>query len=165
MNCGCYAVNPSDITPVLIALEATIKTNMREISALDFSTQHLKVTDALRKGEIVEEIRIPLIEGATMHYDKFRLRDSVDFAIASLSSCYSLEKGKFTGARLVFGGVAPVPIRAHKVEGYLLGKEVTDEVAEKAAELAVENAIPMEKNGYKILELKALIKNSILRMK
>ena len=69
-----------------------------------------------------------------MHYDKFRLRDSVDFAIVSLSSLFSIENGKLTGAKLVMGGVAPVPVRAAKVEGYLIGQEVTEEVAEKAAE-------------------------------
>lgn len=165
MNCGCYAVNPSDISPTLIALEANIVTNLRTVKAADFFCGKLKVEDALLKGEIVTKIEIPIVEGATMHYDKFRLRDSVDFAIVSLSSLFSIENGKFTGAKLVMGGVAPVPVRAAKVEGYLIGQEATEEVAEKAAELAVENAIIMEKNEYKVLELKALVKNAVLRMK
>lgn len=165
MNCGCYAVNPSDISPALIALDANIVTNLRTVKAVDFFCGKLKVEDALLKGEIVTNIEIPIVEGATMHYDKFRLRDSVDFAIVSLSSLFSIENGKFTGVKLVMGGVAPVPVRAAKVEGYLIGQEVTEEVAEKAAELAVENAIIMEKNEYKVLELKALVKNAVLRMK
>lgn len=165
MNCGCYAVNPSDISPTLIALDANITTNLRTVKAADLFCGKLKVEDALLKGEIVTNIEIPIVEGATMHYDKFRLRDSVDFAIVSLSSLFSIENGKFSGAKLVMGGVAPVPVRAAKVEGYLIGQEVTEEVAEKAAELAVENAIIMEKNEYKVLELKALVKNAVLRMK
>lgn len=165
MNCGCYAVNPSDISPTLIGLDANIVTNFRTVKAADFFCGKLKVEDALLKGEIVTNIDIPIIEGATMHYDKFRLRDSVDFAIVSLSSLFSLENGKLSGVKLVMGGVAPVPVRATKVEGYLIGQKVTEEVAEKAAELAVENAIIMEKNEYKVLELKALIKNAVLRMK
>jgi xanthine dehydrogenase YagS FAD-binding subunit len=35
---GCVAVNPSDIAPVLVALNATIKTSKRDIAAEDFWT-------------------------------------------------------------------------------------------------------------------------------
>lgn len=165
LNCGCYAVNPSDIAPVLVALEATIKTNEREISAKDFCTEKLKVSEILREGEIVEEIKIPLIEGAKMSYDKFRIRESVDFAIVSVASIYSVEKGEIRGARIVLGGVAPMPLRINAVEGFLIGKKITEEMADEATELAVKNAIAFEKNEYKIQEVKALLKASILRMK
>jgi NADPH-dependent glutamate synthase beta subunit-like oxidoreductase len=164
LNCGCYAVNPSDISPVLVALDAEILTTMRTVKASEFCCGNLKVSDALNKGEIVIGIQIPLIEGATMHYDKFRLRDAIDFAIVSVTSMYSVEKDRFTGARIVLGGVAPVPIRMQKVEGFLLGKNVTEAVADEAAEIAVKDTIPMAHNVYKVQELKALIKKSILRM-
>ena len=164
MNCGCYAVNPSDIAPVLVALDGVVKTNLREISASDFCTEQLKTTEVLGKGEIVEEVRIPLVEGAKMKYDKFRLRDSVDFAIVSLASMYATEKGKISGAKLVLGGVAPVPVRATAVEGYLIGKKADSKLAEEAAELAVKDVVIMERNGYKVEEVKALVKNSILQL-
>ena len=165
LNCGCYAVNPSDIAPVLVALEATIQTNLREITAREFCAEKLTVAEVLQEGEIVTEIRIPLIEGAIMSYDKFRVRESVDFAIVSVASIYSAEKGKIKGARIVLGGVAPTPLRANAVEGYLIGKEITTEMADKAAEIAVKDAIALEKNEYKIQEVKALVKASILRIK
>ncbi|HVI41945.1 MAG TPA: FAD-dependent oxidoreductase, partial [Anaerovoracaceae bacterium] len=165
MNCGCYAVNPSDIAPALVALDATIKTNIREISANDFCTEKLKVTDVLYPGEIVEEINVPLVVGAKMHYDKFRLRNSIDFAIVSVASMYAVEKGKISGARIVLGGVAPMPLRVPSVEGYIIGKEVNEAMAQEAAEIAVRDALAMDNNAYKIQEVRALLKNSILRMK
>ncbi|UWG95826.1 FAD binding domain-containing protein [Dehalobacter sp. DCM] len=165
MNCGCYAVNPSDLVPALIALDATIITNHRRIKAEEFCCQELKVSDALKCGEIVTKIEIPLTKGMVMHYDKFRVRDSLDFAIVSLASLFAIKDGVFTDARLVFGGVAPVPIRVKEIESYLIGKQVTTEVAEQAAELAVVHSLPMTCNGYKVIELKALIKTAILRMK
>lgn len=164
LNCGCYAVNPSDVAPALVALGATFVTNQREVSAEEFCCDKLKVSDELRPGEIVVRIEIPILEGACMHYDKFRLRESVDFAIASLSSIFSSENGKMTGAKIVLGGVAPVPLRAREAEGYLIGKEVNEENAEKAAEIAVKDVVPMSKNAYKIVEVKALLKKAILRM-
>lgn len=163
MNCGCYAVNPSDVAPALLALNATVKTNLREISAEEFFTTQLKVSEVLKQGEIVEEIIVPKVEGAIMSYDKFRLRKSVDFAIVSLASIYGVENGKILGAKLVMGGVAPVPIELKEAESYLIGKEITEETAEKAAELAVKNAIPLDDNKYKVVEMKALIKNSIMK--
>ncbi len=165
MNCGCYAVNPSDIAPTLVALDATIVTTERRIPAEEFACTKLRVKDVLHKGEVVTSIEIPIAKGAEMHYDKFRLRESIDFAIVSLSSVYSLENGRISGARVVFGGVAPIPVRNSEVARYLIGKEVTEEVAETASKIAVKDAAPLEKNGYKVNELKALVRRSIMRLK
>lgn len=165
MNCGCYAVNPSDMAPVLEALDAVIVTTERRISAEHFSSSSLRVKDVLHKGEVVTSIEVPMVKGAIMHYDKFRLRKSVDFAIVSLSSVYGVENGRITGARLICGGVAPVPLRRSETERFLIGKEVNEETAEKASELAVKDAVPFEKNAYKVNELKALVRRSIMRLK
>ena len=101
----------------------------------------------------------------TAHYDKFRLRDAVDFAIVSLASKYKLKDGKFETARIVFGGVAPIPMRCREAEEYLAGREPSKEAAEEAAEIVTRGAMPFERNTYKKNELKALLKASILRMK
>lgn len=165
MNCGCYSVNASDITPVLIALNAVVKTSKKEISAADLFTTKLKVSDMLDQDEIVTEIDIPLEDGTNSHYDKFRLRDSVDFAMVSLASNYSVNNGVIEMASIVLGGVAPVPLRREKAEAYLIGKELTEENAVKAAEIALEDANPFEKNAYKVDIAKTLIKDSVLRLR
>ncbi len=51
------------------------------------------------------------------------------------------------------------------MERFLIGKEITEEVAEEAARLAVEGATPFEKNAYKVNEVKALVRRSIMRLK
>lgn len=165
MNCGCYSVNASDITPVLIALNAIVKTTKKEISAADLFTTKLKVTDMLDKDEFVIEIMIPLKDTQNSHYDKFRLRESVDFAMVSLASNYIISNSTVEKAFIVLGGVAPVPLRREAAETYLTGKKVTEENAEKAAEIALEDANPFEKNEYKVEIAKKLIKDSILRLK
>ncbi len=164
LNCGCYAINPSDITPVLVALDADIQTNFRAMSAEKFCLQSLRVSDILQPGEIMKGVSIPITEGVQMHYDKFRLRDAVDFAILSVAAVYRIEKDFIKNARLVFGGVAPVPIRATEVEGYLEGKKITESLAQEASRLAVTGAIPLEMNSYKVTELKVMIERSILNL-
>ena len=165
MNCGCYSVNASDISPVLLALDAEIKTTKKTLPAAKLFTEKLKVKDMLDPDELVTEIDIPVREGVSAHYDKFRLRDSVDFAMVSLASAYELEGGVITSARLVFGGVAPVPLRREAAESYLTGKAPTEENAEEAARIALEGAVPFEKNAYKVQVAMSLVKQSVLRLK
>ena len=165
MNCGCYSVNASDISPVLVALDAEIKTTKKTLPAAELFTEKLKVKDMLDPDELVTEIDIPVREGVSAHYDKFRLRDSVDFAMVSLASAYELEGGVIKSARLVFGGVAPVPLRREAAESFLTGKAPTEETAEKAARIALEGAVPFEKNAYKVQVAMSLVKQSVLRLK
>ena len=165
MNCGCYSVNASDISPVLVALDAEIKTTKKTLPAAELFTEKLKVKDMLDPDELVTEIDIPVREGVSAHYDKFRLRDSVDFAMVSLASAYELEGGVIKSARLVFGGVAPVPLRREAAESYLTGKAPTEENAEEAARIALKGAVPFEKNAYKVQVAMSLVKQSVLRLK
>ena len=165
MNCGCYSVNASDISPVLVALDAEIKTTKKTLRAAEIFTEKLKVKDMLDPDELVTEIDIPVREGVSAHYDKFRLRDSVDFAMVSLASAYELEGGVIKSARLVFGGVAPVPLRREAAESFLTGKAPTEETAEEAARIALEGAVPFEKNAYKVQVAISLVKQSVLRLR
>lgn len=163
MNCGCYSVNASDITPVLVALNATVVTTKKRMTADQLFTSSLKVEDMLEPGEIITEFEIPVPKG-TAHYNKFRLRDSVDFAMVSAATCYQVENGRIQSASIVLGGVAPIPLRREEAEAYLTGKQISEEVAKTAADLALEDADPFEKNTYKVDIAKSMIKNSLIQM-
>ena len=161
MNCGCYSVNASDLSPVLVALGATLKTNKREIDAASFFTTKLKAYDMLDMDELITEINIPVPEGYVTGYEKFRLREAIDFAIVSLAYAYKIEDGVIKDAKVVLGGVAPVPREAFEVEEFLQGKKLTEEVAQEAGALAVKDADPLEHNAYKVNEVTALIRRSL----
>ena len=162
MNCGCYAVSPSDISPVLVMAGADIVTTERTLTAEELFTKKLTVQDILTPGELVKEIRVPKRSGQ-MHYDKKRVRNAIDFAIVSLASCLDVKDNVIQDARLVFGGVAPVPLRVKHVEEFLKGKAVTEETADQAAGLAVGGARPMGKNEYKLFMMKDLMRSAVLR--
>jgi NADPH-dependent glutamate synthase beta subunit-like oxidoreductase len=85
MNCGCYSVNASDISPVLVALDAQIITTKKVVDAKNFFTTKLAARYMLDKDELVSAIRFPVPKGHVMKYDKFRVRKSIDFAIVSLA--------------------------------------------------------------------------------
>ena len=164
MNCGCYSVNASDISPVLILLDARIVTTKKTVRAADFFTTRLKAADMLDTDELVTAVRFRVPEGYTMAYDKFRVREAVDFAIVSLAYAFRMKDGLIEDARIVLGGVAPVPMERKKVEAFLAGRKPDEALAEAAAELAVEGTAAMANNSYKIQEVRALIKKMILDM-
>ncbi len=162
LHCACYAVNASDITPVLVMLDAEIVTTERRISAKELFTTKLTVQQVLNRGELVKEIRIPKSTGET-HYDKRRVRDAIDFAIVSLASRFAVEDGVVKDASLVFGGVAPVPYQVKEAEAYLIGKKIDRQVAKEAGEIALKGATPMRENEYKVFMAKDTVYEAVCR--
>lgn len=158
-NCGCLAVNPSDMANVLYALNAKVVTNQRTLDADAFFGQKTKVSDVLEAGEFVTEIIVPPVpEGAVSAYNKFRTRKSIDFATLAVAGYCGVKDGVVDSVSLVLGAAAPVPMKLREVEQYLTGKELTAETAAQAAELALKGAMPLEMNAYKIDIAKVMIR-------
>jgi NADPH-dependent glutamate synthase beta subunit-like oxidoreductase len=161
MNCGCYSVSASDISPVLVAFGGKIITTKKEISAKDFFTAKLKSYDMLDPDELVTAVRIPDMSGYVTGYIKDCIRPSIDFALISLAYAYRLEHGKIADISLVFGGVAPVPVKLEEVEKFLIGKVPSADVAAEVGKLAVKNAAAMRRNSYKIVDANVMVKRLI----
>ncbi len=164
MNCGCYSVNASDLSPVMVALGAELVTNRRRIAAESFFTTELKAYDLLEPGEVITEVVIPKKPGYVTHYEKFRLRDSIDFAMASMASAYKLKDGLIEDVSIVLGAVAPVPVRAKGAEELLRGAAPTPELAKRAAEAAAAGAFGIGHNDYKVQEIKTFVERLVLSM-
>lgn len=163
-NCACYAVTPSDMATALMSVHATIVTNCRTYDADAFFATRTKLSDVLENGEIVTSVEIPVASGAVANYDKFRERESIDFAVVGLATSFDVSEGRIKDASIVMGAVAPVPVRAAEAEAYLKGKVVTEEVAAEAAELALKHARPLEDTEYKIDIAKTLVRRAIMRL-
>jgi NADPH-dependent glutamate synthase beta subunit-like oxidoreductase/CO/xanthine dehydrogenase FAD-binding subunit len=162
-NCGCLAVSPSDIGIALIALDANIVTTKRMVDAQSFFTANATASTVLDPDEMVTEIRIPKpSEGARQKYQKFTLRNPIDFAIVSVASIITVEGGICTDARIALGAVAPGPVRARKAEEVIKGRPINEDIAVMAAHEAVAGAKPLGMNAYKIEIAKTLVKRAIL---
>lgn len=156
-------MNSSDLENVLVCQEAVIETNKRRLSVEEFFTLAPKVSAVLEKDEFVTGIVIPKEKANTkVTYEKHRDRASIDFSIVSVAGKYELNGNKIERAKIVLGAVAPVPILAHEAEKYLQGKEITEEVAEQAAEYVFAKADLLPENEFKVKIGKALVKRSIL---
>jgi CO/xanthine dehydrogenase FAD-binding subunit len=93
---------------------------------------------------------------------KFRPRKVIDFSTISVSSVITSVNNLVKNARIVVGGVSPLPYEAVAAQQILIGEFITASVADKAAEAAVRDAMPLSKNGFKVPLVKALVKRSIL---
>lgn len=164
MNCGCLAVNSSDLANMLYAYDAKIVTNKRIMDAATFFASKTKVKDILMKDEIVLEVIVPHQSKTSMaQYDKYRLRNAIDFAIVALASTIDkAEDGTINHVSLVLGAVAPIAMKCKAAEDFLIGKKIDENIAQKAADLCLEGALPLAQNQFKIDVAKTLVKRALL---
>jgi NADPH-dependent glutamate synthase beta subunit-like oxidoreductase/CO/xanthine dehydrogenase FAD-binding subunit len=162
-NCGCVAVNSSDIAPALIALDAKIKTAKRVIEAEKFFTVEGDKTTVLDDDEIVTEIEVPPPRAGTKsRFIKFALRKSIDFPVVNCAVAIESDDGVVKTARICLNSVYNKPYRATKAEEYIKGKSIDDSSAEGAADAAITDVCPLTDNKYKIQIAKTLVKRAIL---
>jgi xanthine dehydrogenase YagS FAD-binding subunit len=163
----CFIVHPSDLAPMLIALNAKVviqsAKGQRTEDLANFFV--LPETDPynetiLKPSELLTEVQVPESSGKS-HYLKFRERNSIDFALVSVAVAARVNDNKLTGVRLVLGGVAPAPWRAKRAEAVLEGKMADDRLLEQAGDAEMQYADPLEQNSYKITLVKNLIKRAV----
>jgi CO/xanthine dehydrogenase FAD-binding subunit len=161
-NCGCFAVNPSDLAPALIVLNAKIVTSKRTIDAEEFWAVGKGVqSTVLENDEIVTEIQLPkLVTRTKCAFVKFALRKSIDFPIVNCAAAIS---GKT--AKICLNAVYNKPYRAIKAEDLIKGKIINEANAEAAGAAAVSNAVGLNYNRYKIQIAKTMVKRAILACK
>jgi len=163
----CFIVHPSDLAVMLVALDAQVvirghkKAQQMPLQELDV----LPKTDVMHETvltpqEVLTEVIVPNPAGRS-HYLKFRERSSFDFAMVSVALAAEVSARTLTNVRVVFGGVAPKPWRAKSTEQVLEGREASDALAEKAGDVEMQNAVPLEKNEYKIILSKNLLKKAV----
>jgi NADPH-dependent glutamate synthase beta subunit-like oxidoreductase len=161
-NCGCFAVNPSDLAPVLIVLDAMIVTSKRTISAEEFWAANKGIqSTVLENDEIVTEIQLPqLASDVKCAFIKFALRKSIDFPIVNCAAAISNKT-----AKICLNAVYNKPYRASKAEAAIKGKAINEANAEAAGTAAISDAIGLNYNRYKIQIAKTMVKRAILACK
>jgi carbon-monoxide dehydrogenase medium subunit len=112
------------------------KEGKHEVLMEDFITFVRKT--ALKPDEIVVGCRVPYVEDAKGIFTKVSRRKEVDLA----SICGTVLKAG-EDYRIAFGAVAPTPIRLHKMENLINGKELTPELIDEAAKLARTEVSPI----------------------
>jgi xanthine dehydrogenase YagS FAD-binding subunit len=165
----CVAVNPSDTAPALIALDAkfVIRTSKGErvVDAEDyFLGPDIDITrlHILRPGDLLTAIRIPSTwAGAQFYFEKVRDRNVWDFPLLNVASAMVVSNGSIERIRIAVNGAAARPLRLKGVEDAVRGKPSNATTGEMAGKLAVQGAVPLQFNAYKIPLMRNLVKRAI----
>ena len=167
-----FIVHPSDTAPALVALDAKFRitgpSGERTLSAADFFVlpkQNTARENALAIDEVLAAVEVPAPRpGSRSTYHKIMDREAWTHAVVSAAVVLEMDKDTCRSARIVLGGVAPIPWRVEGAEHLLAGQRITPELAAKAGEAAVEGANPLAKNGYKIPLTKAVVSRTLLSL-
>ena len=165
----CVAVHPSDSVPALIVLDAkfVIQTAKGEriVDAEDyFVGPEIDITrlNILEPGDLLTAIRIPSAwSGAKFYFEKVRDRNVWDFPLKNVASAMVLSDGNISRIRIAVNAVAPRPMRLKQVEDTVQGKPADATTGEMAGKLAVQGAVPLQFNGYKIPLMRNLVKRAV----
>ena len=168
-----FIVHPSDLAPMLVALGASVTvtgaTGKRVIPLDKFFTLpsegNIRRENVLKNDDIITQINVPASAlGEKSTYLKFKERDSLDFALASAAVALRLGPNQTVReARIVLGGVAPIPWRVPAAEKFLAGKKLSPDVLAETAKIALKDAKPLEKNAYKVPLAQTLVRRALAK--
>jgi xanthine dehydrogenase molybdopterin binding subunit len=131
-----------DSAPVLLALEASLilasAAGDRTVPLAEFFTGYRRTQ--LGPGDLIREIVLPRFRGESegvirrAAFFKASHRRELDISIAAGAFCLELdEKGVVRRARLAYGGVAAMPLRARRAESAVEGRTVAEAAGEVAS--------------------------------
>jgi 4-hydroxybenzoyl-CoA reductase subunit beta len=148
----CWAVQSSDLVPVMVAIGAKLRfastLGERVIDAAGLYNDD--GIDYLRKrpDELLVDIQLRPTNGWRASYQKLRRRGAFDFPVLGVASWISTESDAVTDARIVLGGIAPSPIEIKEAATALIGKPLTEEPIQAAAEAAYVKARPLDNTDF-----------------
>ena len=162
-------VHPSDLAPALVAVDARLEVcgprGRRVMELEDFfagPNERQLQEHVLRRGEIVAGVTLPEpLPGTRSVFLKAQDRTGEDFALASVAVSVSVSDGVVARARVILGGVAPVPYRADEAEQHLVGRGVDAVDSSEVSELALRHARPLRHNGFKVILSKNLVRHAV----
>ena len=165
----CVAVNPSDTAPALIALDAkfVIRTakGERVVDAEDyFIGPDIDITrlHILQPGDLLTAMRIPSTwAGSQFYFEKVRDRNVWDFPLLNVAAAMVVSGSSIERIRIAVNGAAARPLRLKAVEEAVRGKSPSAATGEMAGKLAVQGAVPLQFNAYKIPLMRNLVKRAI----
>ena len=168
----CHIVYPSDLAPMLIALDARVALfsprGERIIPLEEFYAMpsvNVRRENVLGEGEILKEVVVPPPkQGARSAYLKFKERGAWDFALVSAAVAGTFSGKTASRLRLVMGGLASIPWRMKEAEEALRGKPLNEGLVRQAARASLQEARPLEENAYKVELAEVILSRAVMSL-
>lgn len=127
-----------DMSNFFLALDAKLKIRkngkLREVHLKDFYKGYKQID--LQEGEIVQAILFPVLESNSyFNFEKVSRRTHLDIASVNSSIHLKVDGDLIIHASVSVGGVAAIPLFMQRVSEYLLGKNLSVETIQEAADL------------------------------
>jgi xanthine dehydrogenase YagS FAD-binding subunit len=171
-NQPCASVHSSSLATALMAFNARVEIlssggKKREVTMEDFFVHpsvDSRTENVLNANEMITAVIVPPVDESTKsYYIKQGARESHDWAMADVAVVAEISGNRCKKAEIALGAAAPVPIKAKDAADSLSGAVINEASASKAGEIAMKDATPLAKNGYKVPMFKTIIKRAILK--
>lgn len=135
-----------DSPPALIALDAQVVlrkgSETRTVALEDYFIDY-KVT-AQQESEFIEKVIVPRAQG-NRQFRSYKISKRIDDDISAVLGCFNLEinDGRISDARVAFGGMAAIPMRASRCEAVLNGAKWNRATFEQAKQALAEDFKPI----------------------
>ena len=147
----CFAVCSSDTAPALIALGARVRLARRSgdgTAYRELPLERLYVEDGigrltLEPGELLAGVRLHHAPGTRSGFRKYRVRDSIDYPLASVAAALHLDSGVMRDVRVVVGALASSPVVATETMALLEGRRPEAGLLAEAAGLVTKGTKPV----------------------
>jgi len=163
----CSAVHPSDLAPVLVALDAAMEITgpsaQRTILVDDVyagAERNARAETIIVADEIVSNVQFTTGAFSGQAFEKFTVRGANDFATASVAVSVAVTAGIIRDCRLVLGGAALRPVRCIDAETLVIGHRLRQIVPTDVADAAVAGA---QAPAARIDVLRVLIARTLAR--
>lgn len=134
---------------------------MRPITSRGPDTDITRMT-VLQPGELLTAIRLPATwAGARFYFEKVRDREVWDFPLVNVASSIKATGGRIEEARIAVGAVSARPLRLVDVERAVTGQPLNENTAKMAGDMAIEGAVPLRHNAYKIPLMRNLVRRAV----
>lgn len=148
----CWAVQSSDLAPVMAALGAEYLLagpgGERLVRADEFYRNDGIDFLSKQPDEILAEIRLPALNGWDATYHKLRRRGSFDFPVLGVAVWIKWDGATVAEARIVLGGVASWPQLVPEASAAIVGTSLDDQAVDAAAQAAFKPSKPMDNTDF-----------------
>lgn len=163
----CVAPHPSTLGMALLAYDAEVEvagSGSRSVVALYGDGSDGRHDHQLGDHELLTAVHMPPpLPRERAAYFRAIGRALAEWPLVEAVVRLAVSEGEITFARVVVGGVAPIPLRRQRVEDALLGRPPTADTIERAASLAAEGANPLPMTRYKAQLLPGTVRETLER--
>ncbi len=149
----CVAAHASDVSPVLIALGASVEiasaAGRRTLAVEDFFVGDGVHNNVLKPGELVTRVTVPAdAKGLRTAYGKLRPREAIDFPMLSVAVAAREAGGTLAALRVVVSALGAKPRTIGGLDALVQGKPADEALFEAVAAVAHKQCHPLTNVPY-----------------